>query len=82
MTLSGWEQPPCFWERPLRQAPTRLWCVSASEDPEPKRHSGPAKHNQDYDEQSFPQSFISRSWSSLDMRQQKSSLNKDSSDWF
>lgn len=54
MTLSGWEQPPCFWERPLRQAPTRLWCVSASEDTALKRHSGPAKHDQDYDEQSFP----------------------------
>lgn len=36
----------CLWERPLHQAPTRLWGLSASEDPVLHQRSGPAKQNQ------------------------------------
>ena len=34
-----------LWERPLHQAPTRLWGLSASEDPVLHQHRGPAKQN-------------------------------------
>lgn len=46
VTLWGWEQLYSFWERPLHQTPTRLWCVSAAEDPALEHHNRPAKHNQ------------------------------------